>query len=135
VEQQTDNHSGGIRIVFAAASAAMTEPPGDDEETERRRRSREETSGQLARFRRWSTRPYISPRNGFRAAGTFPKTGRQQIVITATPEIPAGAYDHATAFLAETLDCMNPYYDEGEIYPAEFDADCQPAPDYPSLQL
>lgn len=148
MEQQTDNHGDGIKILFAKVRAALTEP-ADDEETERRRRQRDETTGQLARFRRWSTRPWINPRTGFKAQGRHPGKRTTQ-TASATAEIPAEVYDHAAEALEAILDSMNPYHDdEAEVctpdiaadyqpapdYPGEIDADCQPPHNYFSLQL
>lgn len=69
----------------------------------------------------------------FRALRKFPKTGKQATrAATVTAEIPAEAYDHAAAFLAETLDFMNPYSEEAEDSTPDIDADYQSAPDYPA---
>jgi hypothetical protein len=121
----------------------LTEPDGGGEDTERRRRQRDETSGQLARFRRWSTRPYINPRIGFRAAGRL-KTetrSRKPQTVSATAEIPAEAYDHAAAY--DAIDSANPYwdFDNGAADELAWESgperpgDDMPPPDYASLDL
>jgi hypothetical protein len=147
VGRQTDNQGSGIKLLFAQASAAATGDAGDDDEDEERRRRRGEMMGELARFRRWSTRRYVSPRKTFRAAGVQ-KTGRpaKTQTVSAASEIPADMYDRAADFLADTLDSMNPYCEADAIFegcegdigtPQEYviDRDFDPPENYFSLQL
>jgi hypothetical protein len=104
----------GLGALFRRAVKAVT-GNGEDEALEAKRKRREDTEGGFAQLRMWFSRPYRHKPAAFRTAASNK---------TETPsrsfEIDADVYDHAEAFLSDTLSILNQWNDE-DFLTADFD--------------
>jgi hypothetical protein len=140
VEQQTDNHSGGIRIAFGEARSAFAriadDAPQPVEKEKRKRGDTDKDRGGMRQPFRTATRPVTINFRGI-AKASF-RQGKQTVQRAST-WWPAEASDRAAP--CDALDSANPYWEfEADLtdethYDSEAQRPDDTTPDYPSFGL